>query len=270
MAPVITSVKNPRVKHIIRLGKRSYRERERQAVVEGGREVGLALDAGIVPIEVLLCPPLLDVASSIVAERCRALADAGRTELLEVSPDVFAKIAYRESTGGLVVVIPALDRSLYEIAPAGASLILVVDGAEKPGNIGALLRSADAAGVDLVFVCGAGTDINNSNVIRASLGAIFTVPVVQATYAEAVEWLRANGNRLLAATPDAGEIYTSVDMTGKIALVVGSEAFGISAEWRDACDVRLRIPMAGRVDSLNLSTSTAILLFEAVRQRSAA
>jgi TrmH family RNA methyltransferase len=269
MAPIITSVKNPRVKHVIRLGKRSYRDRERQTVVEGGREVELALDAGIVPMLVLQCPALLDAMSTGAAERCRALADAGETELLEVSPDVFAKVAYRESTGGLVVVIPALDKSLYEIRPDSTSLILVVDGAEKPGNLGALLRSADAAGVDLVFVCGSGTDINNSNVIRSSLGAIFTVPVVQAPTIAAIEWLRAAGMRILAATPDADKIYTDIDLTGPVAIVVGSEAFGISEAWRDACDARLRIPMAGRVDSLNLSTSTAILLFEAIRQRSA-
>ena len=268
MAASISSPHNPKIKQVVQLGKRNVRERLGLTVVEGGREIELALGAGIVPVQTFVCPPLLDASSAAAASSCYELAGAGRTELYEVSPDVYAKIAYRDSVGGLLAVVPCLGGELSSIPTTEAPLALVVESAEKPGNLGALLRTADAAGVSFVIVCGDGTDVNNPNVVRASLGAIFTVPVVQADTQQTVAWLRANAYRIVAASPDAALSYTQVDLTGPTAIAVGSEAHGLSRTWLDGADFRVHIPMNGKVDSLNLSTSTAILLYEAVRQRS--
>lgn len=266
MITAVSSPQNPRVKQVIQLAKRHVRDRTGKTVVEGGRELALALQSGVAPFEVFVCPQLLDATSSATAAQCYNLARSGRLDLLEVTPDVYAKIAYRDGAGGLLAVIPALELALRD-AVASDSLALVVESPEKPGNLGALLRTADAAGVGLVIVCGEGTDIHNPNVIRASLGAVFAVPVVQTGSESALEWLRAHGYRTVATSPDAAPPYTKADLTGPLALVMGGEAQGLSRTWLDGADALVRIPMHGKVDSLNLSVSTAILLFEAIRQR---
>ena len=268
MSPTITSLKNPKIKDVIKLGKRSVRDAARMTVVEGGREISLALSASLVPRQVFVCTPLVDETSRSVAGRCATLAERGLTSLQEVSPDVFAKLAYRGDSGGLVAEVPYPTGSLSDVEIGSHALVLVVEGAEKPGNLGALLRTADAAGVDVVIACGPGTDVYNPNVVRASLGALFTVPTFQASVEEAVSWLREHKFAVIAASPDADQEYTCMEMRSRTAIAVGSEAHGLSSAWL-AAGQRVRIPMYGRVDSLNLSASAAILLYEAVRQRCA-
>ncbi len=263
----ISSLQNPKVKDVVRLGKRSQRDARRETVVEGIRETMLALDAGVVPNQAFICPELAsDAEARRVAERLSRLAAAQRCQLFEATPEVFAKLAVRGDSGGILLVIPYPERSLESLRFKGAPFIIAVEGAEKPGNLGAILRTADAAGVDAVIACD-GTDLHNPNVVRASLGALFTVPAVQTTSDEAIAWLRRRGIRIIASSPDAGMLYPHADLTAPTALVLGSEAEGLSAIWLDAADQSVRIPMLGRVDSLNLAASAAILAYEVVRQR---
>ncbi len=272
MTTQITSPTNPRVKAVVRLADRRARDEARRTVVEGAREVRLALAAGVVPAEAYLCPEL--IAGPEAETAARHLVDitaTGMTELFYVSPAVFEKMAYRGGSGGVLLVIPYRNRSLDDLIFRAAPFLVVVEEAEKPGNLGAILRTADAAGVDALIVPtlpgAAGTDPHNPNVIRASLGAYFTVPTVLAPADEIIAWLLRQGIPIIATTPAAETRYTDADLTGPVTVVMGSEAWGLSERWLAAAGVRVRIPMAGRVDSLNLSAATALLLYEVVRQR---
>lgn len=276
----ITSLQNPRIKRVAKLAHRSYRDEMRQTVVEGIREVTLALANGVVPVEAYVCRDMSfdsDPEAMAALARLETLAAARRTELINVSPAVFEKIAYRGGSGGLLLVVPYREQTLATLALPEDPLLVIVEDAEKPGNLGAILRTADAAGVAALIVPepnhglhgerGKGTDLHNPNVIRASLGAVFTVPQVIAPTGAILDWLRARGIRTVAATPDAEILYTETEMTGPTAIVVGSEAWGLSETWLQTAEALVRIPMSGAVDSLNLATSTALLVYEAVRQR---
>lgn len=272
MPLLISSLQNPKIKEVVHLSKRSRRDSRRETVVEGVRESALALEAGIAPRAAFVCPELIaaqpsgdDSAHSIVA-RLERLDRAHHTQLFEVTAEVFAKLAIRADSGGIVLVIPYLERSLADLRFRGAPFIIVVEEAEKPGNLGAILRTADAAGADAVIACG-GADVHNPNVVRASLGALFTVPVVQTASQDAISWLRERHVCIVAASPSADAIYAHINMTGPTAIVLGSEAEGLSRMWLEAADSLALIPMVGRVDSLNLSASAAILAYEVVRQR---
>ena len=269
----LTSVQNPHIKNVVRLNNRHRREAVRLTIVEGQREVDRALKAGVVPQEAYVCPELLDGAGAEKTyAKLQLLAQAGETKLFEVTLAVFEKMAYRGSSGGFLLVIPYLEHALAELEGLAMPFLVVIDGAEKPGNVGAILRTADAAGVDgllLTADTNSGTDIYNPNTIRASLGAVFTVPVHAQSIAETITWLCNRGIKIVAATPEAEELFTDVSMTGPIAVVLGSEAYGLSKAWLEAADQQVGIPMFGEVDSLNLSVSTALLLYEVVRQRGA-
>lgn len=266
----ITSLHNPRLKDVLKLAKSSARAERRATVVEGSRECRRALETGIVPLEAYVCPSLLDSDSAALLPRLTALDAARKTWLAEVTPDVFAKIAVRDDSGGILLVIPYLDHTLATLRPPSPAFLTVIEGVEKPGNLGAILRSADAAGVHAVIVNAGATDIHNPNVVRASLGTLFTVPVLEAEPSATAAWLRAAGIAIVAATPDAPSLYTAWDYTQPVALVLGSEADGLSDTWRAAADGLVRIPMFGQADSLNLAASAAILFYEVVRQRLAA
>jgi TrmH family RNA methyltransferase len=271
----ITSAQNPRVKRVVKLNDRRDRDAARQTVVEGLREIGLALGRGVVPVEAYLCPELIDGPEAETAARhLRNIAATGMSELFLVSPEVFGKMAYRGESGGLLLVIAYRSPRLDDLQFRGAPFLVVVEEAEKPGNLGAILRTADAAGADAAIVPfpsdSRGTDLHNPNVIRASLGAYFTVPTVATSNEEAIDWLKRQGIAIIAATPAAETLYTDTDLTGPVALAVGSEAWGLSDAWLAAADQRVRIPMAGEVDSLNLSASAALLMYEVVRQRGGA
>lgn len=264
----ISSASNPRIKNVVRLStNRRHREREQRTIVEGSREVRRCLDAGVVPAEVYLCPDLISAEDREIADRLATQCAIGTLQYATVTPDVFAKIAVRGDSGGLLLVIPYTQTTLADLPLSANPFLVVVEGAEKPGNVGAILRTADAAGVDGLILCAGGTDLHNPNVIRASLGTRFTVPVAEAPTEEVIAWLKRRGIPTAAATPNAATIYTSADLSGPMAIVTGSETQGLSAEWLAAADVTVTIPMYGVADSLNLATSTALLLYEVVRQR---
>ena len=251
----ITSAQNPKIKHLLALQEKSRLRREEGLfVVEGRRELEHCLAAGFQLDTLFLCP-----------EICPEFA-AART--VYVSKEVYAKIAYREGTEGVIAEVRWKERSLDDLLTGKDSpLIMVMERVEKPGNLGAVLRSADAAGADGVILCDPLTDLYNPNLIRASIGAIFTVPVVACTSAEAIAWLKANNIRILTSQLQDSAPYYDVDMTCGTALVMGTEATGLTDAWRQAADAHILIPMLGRLDSLNVSVSAAILLYEAVRQR---
>ena len=200
-----------------------------------------------------------------------ALIEQARTagaQVFELTKDTFAKVAYRERPDGLLAVAPQWRRTLEELTLPASPFLLVVEAIEKPGNLGTILRSADAAGCDAVIVCDPVTDIFNPNVVRASTGVLFSVPLVVAESAAVLAWLKGKKIRTIATTPAAETLYTSADLRGPLAVVMGSEQYGLSEFWLKNSDLPVRIPMAGQADSLNVAMATIITLFEAVRQRS--
>ncbi len=263
MAPTITSPQNPRVKQVVRLRDRRHREREGLLLVEGSEELSLALAGGARLQALFFCPGWLNADQAALLEQAKAAS----AEVFEVSGTVFEKMAYRENPDGWLAVLPAVRRGLDDLPSAELPLLLIAESIEKPGNLGALLRSADAAGVTGVIVCDPATDLNNPNVVRSSRGTLFTVPVAEATAAEAFAWLRARGIPVVAATPQASQAYTAADLTGPVAIAVGAEHAGLSEAWLAQASVQVRIPMLGQVNSLNVATAAALLLYEAVRQR---
>lgn len=268
MATVLSSVQNEHVRNVLKLEKRRARDAERVTIVEGAREVARALAAGVVPVEAYVCPTLVvepDAAAALA--QLEVLDAARRTHLFIVTEEIFARLAVREASGGLLLLIPYVARMLAEIPMSAPAFLAVIEGVEKPGNLGAILRTADAAGVDGVIVNAGATDIHNPNVVRASLGTLFSVPICEATPEETVAHLRALRVRTVAAVPDAALRYTSAEMRGPVAIIMGSEAYGLSQAWREAADLLVSIPMHGAADSLNLATATALMLYEVVRQR---
>lgn len=268
----ITSPQNNRIKNVVKLNDRRHRDSVRLTVVEGVREVNHALQNQVIPQEAYICPPLLDGAEAHQsAQLLYQLAENGRIQLFEVTPDVYAKMAYREESGGLLLVIPYFTYTLETLPLSPMPFLVIIAGAEKPGNLGAILRTADAAGVDGVILTTnntqTGTDIYNPNTVRASLGALFTVPVAAATEQETISWLKAHQITMVATTPAAQTPYTAVSFTTPVAIIMGSESQGLSSNWLTIATQQVFIPMYGKVDSLNLSTATAILLYEVVRQR---
>jgi RNA methyltransferase, TrmH family len=267
MPTPITSLQNSRIKDVIRLAKHSERDQRQVTVVEGTRECAHALAAGSIPVEAYLCPTLLDPEGRQIAEQLYRLEAQRRTQLMEVTPEIFAKIAYRGDSGGILLVIPYLNHQLSDFDPPAPAFVVIIEGVEKPGNLGAILRTADAAGVQAVIVTAGVTDIHNPNVIRASLGALFTLPVFESPFEATRTWLVKRQVQIIAASPEATHLYTEIDYTLPTAIVMGSEARGLGPNWRSAANALVTIPMFGAMDSLNLATSTALLLYEVIRQR---
>ncbi len=266
-AELITSLQNPRVKQLVKLRDRRPRDAAGVFMVEGYRQIRRALDKGFKPTEFYYSPAwfLGDQANepALLAE-----AAAGGARLFELTKDAFAKVAYRERPDGLIAILPQWRKTFDELPLSPTPFLLVVEAIEKPGNLGTILRSADAAGVDGLIVCDPVTDLFNPNVVRASTGVLFSVPVVIAESAAVRAWLKDRGIRSVATTPAATESYTDSDLTGPLAIVMGSEQYGLSDDWLHEADHCVRIPMAGQADSLNVAMATIITLFEAMRQRS--
>jgi RNA methyltransferase, TrmH family len=255
----ITSLQNPRVKQIVRLrDEKRQRRAEGLMLVEGYDEIQLALSAGHRPQTILSAPELLSHRVEI------AETDAER---ITVSRPVFEKMSYRENPDGWLAVFPIPQQTLDDLLPGESPLVIVAESIEKPGNLGAILRTADAAHVDALLVCDPRVDLWNPNVVRASRGAVFSVPVVECDNGAALEWLKGRGVNILAATPAAEAVYSEIDLRQPVAIAVGTEDEGLSEFWMVNADVRVRIPMSGRVNSLNVSVSTALIVYEAVRQR---
>ncbi|MFD1468801.1 TrmH family RNA methyltransferase [Hymenobacter caeli] len=266
----LSSPQNPRIKQLLRLQQKSA---ERRALgltlVEGLRELAIAVGAGVAVATVFTCAELAGTAGLAAVQNLFSGGDFA-PEWLEVTRPVFEKVAYREGSDGLLAVLHTPARTLAGLRLPPNPLVLVLEAVEKPGNLGAILRTADAAPVDAVLVGDARTDLFNPNVIRASIGCVFTVPVVAAPMAEVLEFLKENGIRTYAAalTPRA-RAYTACDFRGPTALVLGTEADGLTPATQADCDATIIIPMMGRIDSLNVSVAGAVLAFEAVRQRQA-
>ena len=340
MAELLTSAQNPKFKRLVALREKSRLRRDEGVfVVEGRRELEHCVEAGFEVETVFVCPeigsaPDWSLPSSDVSLRSTppfaeltvppltmprvARPSEGSTspatrvpteqpKTFELSKELYAKVAYREGTEGVMAIVKSREWTLADLdvmlssrgnagenadnqrvplhqsqgaqgsrpqgarqqraRQQGAPLIMVLEGVEKPGNLGAVLRSADAAGADAVIVCDPLTDLWNPNLIRASIGAVFTVPTVCCSSAEAIAWLKARGIRILTAQLQDSSVYYDADMTGPTAIVMGTEATGLTDPWRQAADAHVLIPMLGRLDSLNVSVSAAILLYEAVRQR---
>ncbi len=259
----VTSPANPRIKQLVALRRRRARDEAGVTLVEGRAEIGLALAAGVRPRALYYCPALTGPAGADLPAHTRERGG----EVVRVSRPVFEKVSYREGPDGWLAVVPAVEASLAHLTLGPRPLVLVCAGLEKPGNLGAILRTADAAGVGAVVAADPVADWGNPNVVRASKGTVFSVPVASATSAEVLTWVAAHGLQVVAATPDATRLVTETDLTGPTVLAVGAEQAGLPGDWLERADVQVRIPMLGRADSLNVSTSAAIVIYEAVRQR---
>lgn len=255
---MITSTQNQRIKHLLLLQQKSAQRRaDGLFVVEGRREVEHCLSAGFTIRTAFVCE-----------EICEALPPLPQdVEVVPVARNVYERIAYRGGTEGIVALVEARKTTLSDLRLSDSPLIVVLESVEKPGNLGAVLRSADAAGADAVVVCDPLTDLYNPNLIRSAVGALFTVPCVACSTEECIAFFKAKGIQILTAQLQDSRLYYDTPMTGPTAIVMGTEATGLTEEWRKAADAHIRIPMLGRLDSLNVSVSAAILLFEAVRQR---
>lgn len=262
--PVLTSFANPRVKAAGALRDRRQRDRTGLTLVDGARELRRALEAGVTVVEAFVCEPLL------AGPDARAVFDrlrADGTTLHTTSEPVFAKLAFGERAEGIVAVVRISTTRLDDLALPPVPLVVVIEGVEKPGNLGALLRSADGAGVDAVVVASPRTDPFNPNAIRASAGTIFSVPLAVASTADVIVWLHARSIRIVAARVEAERLYTATDLSGPVAIVLGAEDDGLTVAWTAPDIDAVRLPMLGVADSLNVSVSGAVLLYEARRQR---
>ena len=246
-------------------------------MVEGRRELEHCIEAGFRVHTVFYCPEIAGeeaLPSALLRSPVRVNAPGNAPSpaptIIEVPAALYSKIAYREGTEGIVAEVEARHIGLEDLDLPENPLIVVLEAVEKPGNLGAVLRSADAAKADAVIVCDPLTDLYNPNLIRASIGAIFTVPTVAASSADTIAFLKAKGIQILTAQLQDSSLYYDVDMRRGTAIVMGTESTGLTGVWRQAADAHIRIPMLGRLDSLNVSVSASILLFEAVRQRQAA
>lgn len=259
---LISSLQNTSVKNLVKLSKARERKSQNLFLIEGTRELSLALAGDYTIEEVYVCKELFlntrypDVLDTIEDER-----------IIEITPNVFEKVSYRTSSDGVIALARPKRHTLAEIRLSDNPFVIILESVEKPGNLGAILRSADAAAVDAVIVCDPQTDVYNPNVIRSSVGGIFTVQTAVCSSQEAMDWLKENNIASYAAELKAAEFYQDVDFRGPSAIVMGTEAEGLTDCWLNFANKRIKIPMRGRIDSLNVSVSTAVLTFEAMRQR---
>lgn len=257
---VITSTHNPKVKSLLSLEKPRERRRQQQFIVEGKKEIGLALQAGYKIGNLFYCVdifPETDLNSLNIEDKF----------LVPVTQEVFDKIAVRENSGGVIAVAEMKTHRLEEIKLGKNPLVLVLESVEKPGNLGAILRTSDAAGVDAVIICDPQTDFYNPNVVRSSLGCIFTKQIAAASSEETIAWLKKNNVSIYCTYLKALRPYHEVDFRRPTAIVMGTEATGLSEVWIKNSLTNIIIPMHGKIDSMNVSTAAAVVVFEAVRQR---
>ena len=253
---MITSKSNPKIKNVVKLQKSSERREQNRIIIEGRREIERAVACGFIVDTLFICNDILKESFNIAAHYVE-----------EVTLEVFEKIAYREGSDGLLAVAIPKYADLKSFKPKKNPLIIVLETVEKPGNLGAIMRTADAAGVDAVIIADPRTDLYNPNAIRASIGTIFSVPLFACSSEECINWLRENNIKIYCTYLKASIDYLEADFRQGSAIVMGTEATGISDIWVDAADQNLIIPMNGIADSLNVSVTTAIVVFEAIRQR---
>ncbi len=265
---LLTSLQNPRIKAAVRLRERRERDATGTFLVEGYRELTRALSA-FWPIETLFFCEELFLGENEAALLQKIQQQGGK--LWSCTRAVFEKISYRDRPDGLLGIAKQQPHSLSFLeqrqAHALPPFLVVAEAIEKPGNLGTILRSADAVGVDGVILADQCTDLYNPNVVRASTGILFSLPVIAASTEETLLWLQKHNIRILATTPSATLEYTDADLTEPLAVVVGTEQLGLSSTWLEAADLKVRLPMQGVADSLNVATATTVLLYEALRQR---
>ena len=259
---MITSVQNPSIKNIVKLTKSKERKQQNLFVIEGARELSLALQSDYEVASAFVCRELFSK-----TDYPSVLDQFPVESVTEISPAIFDKIAYREDSDGIVALAIPKQHSLNELKLSENPFVIVLEAVEKPGNLGAILRTADAAAIDAVIVCDPQTDLYNPNVIRSSVGGLFTVQTAICSSQEALEWMQKKGISSYAAELKAAEFYQDVDFRLPSAIVMGTEADGLTDFWLKNATARIKIPMRGKIDSLNVSVSTAVLTFEAMRQR---
>ncbi len=258
MVDIISSAQNPKVRLLLELQQKSQeRRRHGLFVVEGRREIERCIESGYQIDTLFWCPDIYGPVEP----------DTNGARLFQVSADIYNKVAYRGGTEGIIAEVVARQHTLDQLHLSESPLIVVLESVEKPGNVGAILRSADAAHVDAVIVCDPQCDLYNPNIIRASVGAFFSVPTVACTSETCIQWLKTNSIQILTAQLQDSHYYYETDMVCPTAIVMGTEATGLTDQWRQAANAHIKIPMLGIGDSLNVSVSAAILMFEAVRQR---
>lgn len=251
------------IKDVVKLRERREREKTDLFLIEGYRELKRALDAHRKPTLLFYCPELF------LGTNEPALLKQSGAELIECTPDVFAKISYRDRPDGLLAVAPQLHFKLSDLSLKKNPFLVIAESIEKPGNLGTILRSSDAAGVHAVIVCDPTTDIHNPNVVRSSVGTLFTLPVLEASSSDTLAYLKKHSISIVAATPHAKLEFTHAPLSGPVAIAVGTEQYGLSAAWMQEADISIKIPMFGVADSLNVASATTLVLYEVVRQRAA-
>lgn len=253
----ITSRQNPLIKQLVKLrDDKRQRQLEKLFLVEGWDEISLAISAGYKAQTLLIAPDLIDQENKF-----------NSNETITVTREVFEKVSYRENPDGWLAIFPAPEKSIVDLKLSEQPLLIVMEAIEKPGNLGAILRTADAVGVDALLICDSRTDIFNPNVVRASRGALFTVPMIELSNSEAFNYLHERGIEIIAATPQANSVYTDQDLKRPVAIIVGTEDKGLSDFWLERADYKVNIPMVGKINSLNVSIATALIAYEAIRQR---
>jgi RNA methyltransferase, TrmH family len=256
----ITSTQNPKIKNLLALEKPRERRKQCLFVIEGKKEIGMALEAGYTIGNLFFCEAILS------KDELQSLGTSDKL-LIPVSKEVFEKIAVRENSGGVLAVAEQKTHRLEDIKLSDNPLLLILESVEKPGNLGAILRTADAAGVDAVIICDPQTDFYNPNVIRSSIGCVFTKQIASATSEETITWLRKKNIRIYGTYLKASQPYHLINYKEPAAIVMGTEATGLSETWVKASDANIIIPMQGIIDSMNVSTAAAVVVFEAKRQR---
>ncbi len=260
MHVLITSTQNPKIKSLLALEKPRERKKQQLFVIEGVKEIGMALEAGYKISNLFFC-------EEIISAQALPKNLSGERHLIPVSKEVFDKIAIRENSGGVIAVAEMRTNQLSQLKLKANPLLLIIESVEKPGNLGALLRTADAAGIDAVICCDSQTDFYNPNVIRSSIGCVFTNQVAAATSEETIHWLKKSNIHIYCTYLEAAKPYCEIDFTEPSAIVMGTEATGISESWVKNADANIIIPMQGKIDSMNVSTAAAVVVFEARRQR---
>ena len=266
--PKITSFSNPKIKELVKLRDRRERMKTGVTMIDGIRELKTALDAGVVIKEAFVCPALYQgqAQGDVEQDILKNLA-AQNIAVFEVTKDIFAKICFGDRVEGVLAVGCPLVKKLDDLKVNKNPLLMLIEHVEKPGNLGAILRTADAAGINALLICDATTDVFNPNVIRASLGTVFSIAVIPETPEIILGFLKKNKIKIIAATPAGQKVFTSIDLCCGVAIAIGSEKDGLSDFWLKAADEKISIPMKGKADSLNTSVAAALIAYEALRQR---
>jgi TrmH family RNA methyltransferase len=260
MHPLITSAQNPKIKNIVALEKARERKSQNLFIIEGTKELSLAVETKYKINSVFFCPEIIEAQYLLTVVKHEQL-------LIPVEQAVFNKIAYRESTGGIIALAEQKQHALENLTLSKNPLLLILEAVEKPGNLGAVLRTADAAGIDAVIICDQLVDFYNPNVIRSSVGCVFTNQIASAPTERAIEWLKKNKINVYCTYLKASKPYFEIDYTHPAAIVMGTESQGLSNKWIENADANIIIPMQGKIDSMNVSTAAAVVIFEAARQR---